>query len=167
MLVIFTGDGKGKTSAAVGTAVRASGRGKKVLFIQFVKSDRKSGETDVLSGLKNITYKNFGQGFIFDHNIEVHKKAAAEGFDFLKNQISAKAFEFYIIDELNVALHYNLLNTGEVLEYLNKVKNDIFLIITGRDAKDELIEAADTVTEMKKIKHVFDKGTQAAEGLDY
>ena len=167
MLVIYTGDGKGKTTAAVGAAVRASGRGKKVLFMQFVKGDWKSSEVDVLASLKNVTYTNCGVGFIYDHNIEEHKKAAKEGWDFLKKEISAKTFDFYIIDELNIALDYELLDFREVFDFLKKVIKDTMLIITGRNAKSELIEIADIVTEMKKIKHIFDRGTKAVEGLDY
>lgn len=167
MLVIYTGDGKGKTSAAVGTAVRAAGRNKKILFMQFVKGKEDSGEVGILSNLKNVVYRKYGAGFITEKNIEEHKGRAKEGWDYFKENIKSGDFDFFILDELNIALYYGLLYLKEVVSFLKNVNKSKFVVITGRKAPAELIKIADIVTDMTNVKHIFDKGVEAMEGLDY
>jgi len=167
MIVVFTGNGKGKTSAAIGIAARASGRSKRILFVQFVKGKPDSGEVEILKGLPRLDYNKFGAGFIKKENIDKHKKAAREGFEFLKKQVDIGKYDFIILDELNILLYYKLLECKEVFDYLRIIKDKFIIIITGRYAKDELIEIADIVTDMKNIKHIYDKGTRAIEGLDF
>ena len=167
MLVLYTGDGKGKTSAAVGAAVRAAGRNQKILFLQFVKGKEDSGEVKILSGLENVAYNKFGAGFITEKNIKEHKEQAKKGWNYFKEKAESDEFEFLILDELNIALYYDLLPLEEVTLFLKSIKDRNIVVITGRNAPAELIKIADIVTDMVKVKHIFDKGVKAVEGLDY
>ena len=175
MLIVFTGNGKGKTTASLGQAVRAVGRGKSVLMIQFIKGPWKSGEDfiDIIGkGDKKGSFelKKMGLGFvgILGDQLpkEEHAKAAGEAFDCFTKELK-KDWGLIILDEINVAISLELLSIDPVLEVLRTVPEEKFVILTGRDAKPELIEIADLVTEMKEIKHHFNNKKLAKVALDF
>lgn len=165
MLVIFTGNGKGKTTAALGQAVRAVGRGKKVLMIQFIKGPWQSGEDFVHIKKKDnggkFELKKMGLGFvgIMGDTLprEEHEKAARAALDFCRGEL-AKDWEVIILDEINVAVSLGLLREDEVLASVRGLPAEKLVIFTGRGAPFSFTQAADLVTEMKEIKHPFNKG---------
>lgn len=169
LILIFTGDGKGKTTAALGIALRASGRGMNTLMIQFIKEDGKSGEQSVCPSLiKNIEIYPFGMGFIFHGDdprpqMEIIEKA----WFFMEEMLETKKYNILVLDELNVALSLDLFPIRKVTDFLRKKDSALHVIITGRDAPAELLELADIVTEMKEIKHIFKAGAKPAIGIDY
>lgn len=182
MLLIFTGNGKGKTTAALGQALRSVGDGKKVLMIQFIKGPWKSGEDNVEIGVKENPSTSSGSaifqllktglgfvGILGDKlPVEEHKKAAEKGLELAKKEIESGKWDMVILDEINNAVHLELVPAGKVLELINLSNNKLEnLILTGRDAPQEFIKRADVVTEMRDIKHVFEKGIKAKKGLEY
>ena len=180
MIIIYIGDGKGKTTAAVGLAVRAAGAGKKVLFTQFVKAAtaKESGEWPlsfeiaVLKKTKNITVKVLGRGFVGilgDRKAKsVHAAAAKTGLNWLTREIKSGKYDVVIADELISAIEAKLLPVSQILKLvkLGKPKLDA-LALTGHDRYAPLIKAADLVTEMKMVKHPYYKGILAQRGIDY
>jgi len=172
LLVVYTGNGKGKTTAALGMCVRAVGYDWKIALIQFVKGSWKYGE---LKGLKrlapNVELSVIGEGFvgILDDKKEFseHRQAAQKGIRLAREKISSGDFQLVILDELNVALDLKLVDRDEVEELLEVRPEGLDLVITGRGAPDWLIERADLVTEMEEIKHPFQKGIEAKKGIDW
>ena len=172
LLVVYTGNGKGKTTAALGMCVRAVGYGWKVCVIQFVKGSWKYGE---LEGIKRLAplveLQVVGEGFvgIIDDNkqFEEHCQAARDGLALARQKIESGEFELVILDELNVALDLKLLSAEAVRALLESRPPAQHLVITGRGAPDWLIEAADLVTEMKEIKHPYRQGIKAQKGIDW
>lgn len=172
LLIVYTGDGKGKTTAALGMCVRATGYGWKVCVIQFVKGSWKYGE---LKGVKRLAPEVelhvVGEGFvgIIDDSkqFEEHVEAAREGIALARAKIQAGAHQLVILDELNVALDLGLVNRAEVEKLLEARSEMQHMVITGRRAPDWLIEKADLVTEMKEIKHPFQQGIEAQKGIDW
>lgn len=173
MLYIFTGNGKGKTTAALGQAMRAVGEGKKVLMIQFIKGPWKSGEDFLAKGLEpNFRLVKMGKGFvgIMGDTLprEEHEKAAAEALEYAKKEVESGKWDIIILDEVNNAVSLNLISKENVLEFIDFLKDKIeHIILTGRDAPQELIDRADLVTEMRDIKHPYDKGVKGKRGLEY
>ena len=173
MLYIFTGNGKGKTTAALGQAMRAVGEGKKVLMVQFIKGPWKSGEDFLAEGLApNFKLVKRGKGFvgILGDTLprEEHEKAADEALEYARKEIETGAWNLLILDEINNALQLGLLAKEDVLEFVADSKDKIeHLILTGRDALPELIEKADLVTEMRDVKHPYTKGIKGKRGLEY
>ncbi|KKS37427.1 MAG: cob(I)yrinic acid a,c-diamide adenosyltransferase [Candidatus Sungbacteria bacterium RIFCSPLOWO2_12_FULL_41_11] len=179
MILIFTGNGKGKTTAALGQALRSVGEGKRVLMIQFIKGPWKSGEDFYLEkfNIPRFTFNIFktGLGFvgILDDKLPIkeHKKAAEEGLWFAKKEIESGKWDMVILDEINNAVSLGLIPKEKVLELIKLANQPTvkleYLILTGRDAPQEFIGAADIVTEMKDIKHVFEKGVKAKRGIEY
>ncbi|MCD6575854.1 MAG: cob(I)yrinic acid a,c-diamide adenosyltransferase [Nanoarchaeota archaeon] len=166
MIYLFTGNGKGKTTSALGTAIRAIGYGKKVVVIQFMKK-RETGEKKFFQKHGYEFYQFGTEKFVdFKNPTEKDKQLAKEGLNFAKEKLKEKPF-LLVLDELNVAIAANLLSVEEVLEMLSNIPEETHIIITGRYAKQELIDKADLVTEMKEIKHPFQKGKPAIEGLDF
>mgnify|MGYP003393367653 FL=1 len=173
MLYIFTGNGKGKTTAALGQAMRAVGEGKKVLMVQFIKGPWKSGEDFLADGLApNFKLVKMGKGFvgILGDTLprEEHEKAADEALEYARKEIATGGWNLLILDEINNALQLGLLAKEDVLEFVEETKDKIeHLILTGRDALPELIEKADLVTEMRDVKHPYTKGIKGKRGLEY
>ncbi|MFH2105131.1 MAG: cob(I)yrinic acid a,c-diamide adenosyltransferase [Parcubacteria group bacterium] len=167
---IYTGDGKGKTTAALGLALRAVGRGYKVIVVQFMKK-QETGEMMALKKLgSNLEIHQFGhEEFISaDSASEKDKALAREGLEFTNNVMTEKKPDVLILDEINVALHFKLLDVAEVKKFIDKWRDKgAEIILTGQKASSDLIEQADLVTEMKKVKHYFDKNIQAREGIEY
>lgn len=175
MLIVFTGNGKGKTTASLGQAVRTIGRGRNVLMIQFIKGPWKSGEDFIeIKNRENsdvkFELKKMGLGFvgILGDQLpkEEHAKAARVAFDYFTEELK-KDWGLIILDEINVAISLGLLDITPVLEVLKTVPEEKFILLTGRDAKPELIETADLVTEMKEIKHPFNNKKLAKVALDF
>ncbi len=173
MLIVFTGNGKGKTTAALGCAMRALGHNKRVLMIQFIKSGQISGEQRFLKELKIKSSKlkviSAGKGFIKidgdKKSFSVHKKAAEDALKLTKREIGSKKWDLIILDEINVAVNLKLIKASEVLKILKSASADV--ILTGRNAPKIFIAKADLVTEMKEIKHPFQKGQPAKLGIDF
>jgi len=169
IVIVFTGNGKGKTSSALGIALRAGGHDMKTLIIQFLKEDGMSGEQKACRSIdKNIDIYSFGKGFVFRGDDPApHIEAVEMGWNFMKNQLSMKKYNILILDELNVAISLGLFPVNKVIDFLREKDNMLHVIITGRGAPSELIESAHIVTEMKEIKHIYNQGVTAIAGLDY
>jgi cob(I)alamin adenosyltransferase len=163
---VYTGNGKGKTASSIGLAIRAYGAGLKVYVGQFVKS-QSYNEFKVLKENLGIDIELLGSGcFIFSHPSEDDKKAAQEGFAKVKEIVLSGRYDLVILDELNIALYFKLLEVNEVVELIKNKPDNIELVITGRYAPKEILEAADLVTEMKEIKHYYQQGVQARDGIE-
>ncbi|RZB29873.1 MAG: cob(I)alamin adenosyltransferase [Desulfobacteraceae bacterium Eth-SRB1] len=164
---IYTGDGKGKTTAALGLSIRAAGAGLKVYIGQFIKS----GEYSEINALKRfsdfITIEQFGRGcFIKGKPVSEDIKLARKGLEKVKEVMSSGDYNIIILDEANVALQCKLFEVQDLLKIIAAKPEDIELVITGRYADPEIIEKSDLVTEMKEIKHYFQKGIQARLGIE-
>jgi cob(I)alamin adenosyltransferase len=172
LLIIYTGNGKGKTSAALGTAFRAVGQGFKVLMVQFIKGSWHYGELDaaLMLGDERFVIKPMGRGFVKvgaekpdPEDVALVEKA----WEFARDSILSRQFQLVILDEINYAIHYGMLRAEVVAEALARRPEDVHVILTGRNAPPSLVEAADLVTEMKEIKHPFQRGIMAQRGIDY
>jgi cob(I)alamin adenosyltransferase len=172
LLIVYTGDGKGKTTAALGMTVRAVGYDWKVAIIQFIKGSWKYGELDGLKRLApNVELNVMGEGFvgIIDDNksIDEHRLAARKAFELAMEKIRSGQYNLVILDELNVAVNLGLISREELQEVVERKPKDLHLVITGRGAIKWLIDQADLVTEMKEIKHPYQKGILAQKGVDF
>jgi cob(I)alamin adenosyltransferase len=169
LIVVFTGDGKGKTTAALGAALRASGHGMNTLMIEFMKEEGKSGEQSVCPAmLKKIDIYPFGMGFVFrGDDPRPHMEIVENAWLFMEETLLKKKYQILILDELSVALSLGLFPVDNVINFLKLKDNALHVIITGRNAPPELIKIADIVTEMKEVKHIFKEGSPATLGLDY
>lgn len=172
LVIVYTGNGKGKTTAALGMCVRAAGYKKKVKILQFVKGSWKYGE---LKGIKLLSefvdMEQVGEGFVGiiddDKDISVHKKAAKEGLEKARKLLQSGEWPIVILDELNVALDLDLVSLPDVIDLIEKKPPEIHLVITGRNAKPEVIERADLVTEMREVKHPYRQGILAQKAIDW
>ena len=169
LLIVYTGKGKGKTTAALGLAMRALGHKRRVCFIQFIKGSWKTGElasAKFFSGLMDVYA--LGKGFIFNEkNIELHKTAALEAWQFAKEDIDSEKYDIVILDEFTYLIKYKMIDEDEAVAFITGRPKNLHVIVTGRDAPRSMIEAADMVTEMKKIKHPMDNGIDAQKGIEY
>jgi cob(I)alamin adenosyltransferase len=165
---IYTGNGKGKTTAAFGLALRAVGAGKRVFIAQFVKGKIYSENDAVRNFLQSITIKQYGLDcFIYKKPTETDIQAARNGLAEVSRIIAEGNFDLVILDEACIAIHYNLFTSSELIEILRIKTESIEIIITGRYATAELIEFADLVTEMKEVKHYYTKGIEARKGIEF
>lgn len=163
---IYTGNGKGKTTAALGLCLRAVCAGKKVFFGQFVKG-MKYSELNATKFLQLLEMKQYGRNcFIRNEPEEEDIRLAQEGLKELQDKIISGEYDIVVMDELNIALFYKLFQVEDVLKTLNKKHEKTEVVITGRYAAPELIEIADLVTEMKEIKHYYQQGVQARKGIE-
>ena len=170
LIIVHTGPGKGKTSAALGMAVRAIGHGMKVGVIQFVKGAMATGEKAVFDRFPElIEFKPMGEGFTWDTQDRTRDIAVArEAWDEVKRMIADPSYAMVIADELNIVLRYDYLPVGEVLAALAAKPEMTHVIITGRNAPQELIDAADLVTEMAQVKHPFrEQNVKAQRGIEF
>jgi len=166
LIIVHTGDGKGKTTAALGLAMRAFGAGLKVLILQFIKGRKRSGELKALEIL-GVEVRQLGLGFITKENFAEQKKSARAALELAQKEISSDAWDLIILDEINYAVKFDLLDAEEILELIRIRPPQMHLVFTGRDALLELIDKADLVTEMKLIKHPFQKGIAAQAGIEF
>lgn len=169
LLIVHTGKGKGKTTAAMGLAVRCIGQGMKVGIVQFVKGVWATGEREVLAKFPELcVFTAMGEGFTWDTQDRQRDVAAAvRAWEKAKEMIADPSFRMVILDELNIVLRYDYLPLEDVLETLRGKPRDLHVVVTGRNARDDLIEAADLVTEMTQIKHPFRSGVKAQVGVEF
>ncbi len=172
LVIIYTGDGKGKTTAALGLCIRAAGYGKKVKIIQFIKGTWHYGELEGIRLLSDhVELEQMGKGFvgIIDdkEDISTHIKAAESALERARADMHSGKYDILILDELNVALGLRLVKVDAVLDLIAAKPEKLHLVITGRNAHDKVIELADLVTEMREIKHPFRSGILAQEGIDF
>jgi cob(I)alamin adenosyltransferase len=168
LVQVYTGNGKGKTTAAFGLALRAIGRGLKVYVIQFIKGGFDYGELYIVDKLPNLKLKAFGRGkFIMEKPSEEDLKLADEALSLAEKVVKSGEYDIVILDEINVALKLKLISLERVLELIRGKPKHVELILTGRYAPNEVIEAADLVTEMREIKHPYNAGYQARKGIEF
>jgi len=169
LLVVHTGKGKGKSTAAFGMVFRAIGHGFRVGIVQFVKGKWSTGERDVLENFpEQVTINAMGEGFTWDvADRQRDLTAARNAWEQAKALIADPSYKLVLLDELNIVLRYDYLPIEEIVETLKNKPNDTHVIVTGRNAKDELIEIADLVTEMTEIKHHFRSGVKAQPGIEF
>jgi cob(I)alamin adenosyltransferase len=167
LIQVYTGNGKGKTTAAIGLAVRAAGRGLKVYIGQFCKG-KCPGELKALQKIKNITVEQFGRGcFIKKSCCGKDKDLAKKGFIRIKEIIKKGKYAVVILDELNVALDLGLLDLKEVAGLLKNAPKNMELVLTGRGAPAQILKIADLVSQIKEKKHYFPRGVKARKGIEY
>lgn len=167
MIQVYTGNGKGKTTAALGLALRASGAGLKVYIGQFVKNGR-YGEIKSLGKISNIKLEQFGAGRFIKKSPSLQDfQSVKKGFLKAKEIIKKKAYDMVILDEINVALNLKLLSLKEVIELIKNTPQSIELVLTGRNAPYAIIKLADLVSEIKDRKHYYKKGIKARKGIEY
>ncbi|GAB7387048.1 cob(I)yrinic acid a,c-diamide adenosyltransferase [Bacillaceae bacterium] len=173
LVLVYTGDGKGKTTAALGLAVRAAGRGKRVLVVQFIKSPQRTYGEKIVFDKLGIEMHQTGVGFTWTKTPEEHRRALREAWHFTKEKVFAGDYDLVILDELNNALAIekfpvaDILPLPEVLSLIENRPRGMHLVITGRSARPEIIAAADLVTEMKAVKHYYDEGVSAVPGIEF
>lgn len=169
LIIVNTGHGKGKTTAALGTAFRALGSGFRVYMVQFIKGPWKAGEHRMAEKLApDLTIKRMGEGFTWDtKDRERDTEVAHEAWDFCKELIEKNEHDLLIFDEINVALSLGYLDVSEVIGALRGKPGKMHIILTGRDAPQELVDVADLVTEMREVKHPFNTGIYAQKGIEF
>jgi len=165
---IYTGNGKGKTTAAFGLSLRAAGAGKKVFIAQFVKGKTYAEIEAVRKYLPAITLKQYGLGcFIVKNPTPQDVDAARTGLTEITQILEQGEYDLVVLDEANIALHYKLFSVEELIDAIKRKRPETELVITGRYAPTELIDLADLVTEMKEVKHYYKKGVVARKGIEY
>lgn len=169
LVLIFTGNGKGKTTAALGQALRAAGQGMNICFIQFIKGGWSTGEATAMDLFKErIEFHVKGSGFTWqadDRQQLIHE--CRQAFVFALEKISSGHFDMVILDELTYLLKYGMVTEDEVVEMIHSRPAGMHLVITGREAPASLVSAADLVTEMREIKHPFSEGIRAQKGIEF
>ena len=169
LLIVHTGKGKGKSTAAMGLAVRAIGNGMKVGIVQFVKGVWETGERVVLDKFPELcVIKAMGEGFSWETQDRRRDIQAAENaWQMAKDMMDDESFDLIILDELNIPLRYDNLDIDDVVKELQNRRQMLHVVVTGRNAKEPLLEAADFVTEMTMVKHPFRAGVKAQKGIEY
>jgi cob(I)alamin adenosyltransferase len=172
LVLVMTGDGKGKTTAALGIAVRASGHGMRVCMIQFMKGSISSGEIEGLKHLSprvelHLTGKGFCRKKGDQHDFSEHRERAVSALNLAQEKMRSGRFDILILDEINNAVHLGLVETAPVLALIDAKPPLIHLVLTGRDARPEVIAKADTATDMREIKHAYRHGIEPQPGIDY
>ena len=188
--LVHTGEGKGKSSSAFGMVFRAAGSGMKICVIQFIKGNWKTGEQEAAKRFDNIEWHVLGDGFTWNtqkagtstqkagtstqkagtstKDPEQDKKSCREAWAFSQQKILSEEFDMVILDEINYCCGYNWLTGQEIADFIQQEKPPwLHLVLTGRNAPQEVIEVADTVTEMKMVKHAFEQGTKAQQGTEF
>lgn len=171
LIIVFTGNGKGKTTAAMGQALRAVGQGLRVLMLQFIKGTWNYGELVSIKRLEpDFKIQPLGKGFIHLSSKLDDKEILeniSQSWERTKNEILSDKYDMIILDEINYVIHYGLLSVEEMLTLLQKKPERLHIILTGRNAHKKVIEKADLVTEMMDIKHPYSKGIKARKGIEF
>lgn len=186
LIQVYTGDGKGKTTAALGQSIRAAGHGLKILFVQFVKGNSFTGEFLFLKNSENITFWQFGRDCIYSSGIreniiecnncyecfigkegpsDMDIKVVRGGWERVKSVV--EDYDLIVLDEISLAIFYKIISTEEVIEFLKNKPEKLEVILTGRYMPEEIMDLADLITEMKEIRHPYSKGISARWGIDY
>ena len=171
LIIVNTGPGKGKTTAAMGTALRAVGQGMRVLMLQFLKGSWHYGELDAVKGFGNsFVMKQMGRGFVKvgaekpdPEDVRMVEAAWAEA----EAAIRSGDWDLVVLDEINYAISYGMLDPAKIVEVLKAKPEMVHVILTGRNAHPTIVELADTVTEMRQVKHAYEKGVMAQRGIEY
>ncbi|MEK7821520.1 MAG: cob(I)yrinic acid a,c-diamide adenosyltransferase [Planctomycetota bacterium] len=165
---VYTGEGKGKTTAALGQALRAVGHGWKVLVIQFLKARQGVGETSAAKNIPNLHILQFGSGhFVCNKPTQEDHALAQQAWQTARESTLSGRYDMVILDEINVAIHYKMIAVQEVLKLVEERPPHVELILTGRYAHPGLLEVADLVSEVKAVKHPYTSGVKAREGIEY
>ena len=169
LLMVHTGKGKGKSTAAFGLVIRAMGNGMRVGVVQFIKGKWQTGERDILEHFpERVTIRTVGEGFTWDTQDRQRDIAAAKAaWQVSCEMIADESYDLILLDELNIVLRYDYLPLAEIVQALDARRDGLHVVVTGRNAKDELIEAADLVTEMLEVKHHFKVGVKAQTGIEF
>jgi len=171
LIIVNTGPGKGKTTAAMGTALRAVGAGLKVLMLQFLKGSWHYGELDAVKAFgDNFVMKQMGRGFVKVGGAETDPediRMVEECWKEAEEAILSGAWDVVVLDEINYAISYKMLDPAKVVEVLRRKPEMVHVILTGRSAHPTIVELADTVTEMREVKHAYQKGIEAQRGIEY
>lgn len=169
LLCVFTGDGKGKTTAALGMVLRAAGQGLHCLILQFIKGAWVYGELMALEQLENVKIRTLGSGFTWTKDsMEEDRRLAVAGWDLAAAEIRRAEYDMIVLDELNVVLSYGLLAVEDVVPVLRDRPAHLHVVVTGRNAPEMIIAAADLVTEMRPVKHPYrDQGIKAQKGIEF
>ena len=164
---VYTGDGKGKTTAAIGLAIRALGAGWRVFIAQFLKSGEYIEHKALAQFSEHLTIKTYGRNvFIKGEPEEQDRRLAQEAYQEIAEIVASERYRLMILDEANVAVHYGLITVDQILDLIDRKAEGVELLITGRHAHSRLIESADLVTEMRAVKHYFDRGIKARVGVE-
>ncbi|MEW9308032.1 cob(I)yrinic acid a,c-diamide adenosyltransferase [Labrys neptuniae] len=169
LLIVNTGPGKGKSTAAFGLIMRALGHGWRIGVVQFIKGAWSTGERTALERFDDlVTWKSMGEGFTWEtQDRERDVAAAGRAWDAAKAMLADPGIRLLVLDEINIALRYDYLDLAEVVETLKARRPDLHVVVTGRNAKPEMIEAADLVTEMTLVKHHFAADVKAQQGIEF
>lgn len=173
LTLIYTGNGKGKTTAALGLAIRAKGRGKRVLVLQFIKSPSRTYGEKIMFDQIGIEMQQLGIGFTWTKTPEEHREALQKAWALTKDKVYSGEYDVVILDELNNALAIDkfpiedVLPIEEVTQLMKDRPEAMHLVITGRSARPEILELADLVTEMKEVKHYYEDGVPAVKGIEF
>jgi len=169
LLIVYTGNGKGKTTAALGLALRALGYGKRVCLLQFVKGKWKTGEIEALKRFKDLMDVHItGHGFILNgEDVEKEREAASAAWELARGKIASPDYGLVILDELTYLINFGILSLEDVLNTLQNRREDLHVVITGRQAPEAIKAAADLVTEMRNVKHPYENGMGAQKGVEF
>ncbi len=171
LIIVYTGDGKGKTTAALGMVLRHAGWGGKALIVQFIKHIKTGEHKAIEKFLPNIKIVQMGLGWVGilgdKKPKSIHQASAKKALEFAKKEIMSNKWPLVILDEINGAIKGGLIVANDVLTLIKSKPDEVTLVLTGREANKEIIQAADLVTEMKKVKHPFDSGILAQKGVDF
>ncbi len=168
LLVIYTGEGKGKTTAALGMVFRALGRNHKVAVLQFIKGKWKTGERLFAQTLPQLQFATMGEGFTGGgQDLNIDRRTAQAAWEKAKEWIRSDGYFLVVLDEITYAIQYGFISLEEVVDALKNRPPGLTVVLTGRGAPESLVEMADLVTEMKKVKHPFDRGIPAKPGVDF
>ena len=171
LVIVFTGEGKGKTTAALGMALRAAGHKMRTLVLQFIKGSWRSGEIEAAKNLSQyLQIETAGEGFV-DPTANTPRpediELAEKGLERCREAAASGKYDTIVLDEINYVLKYGFLKVGDVLKVIREKPDIMHLVLTGRDAPKEIIDAADMVTEMRDVKHPFQSGGEARKGIEY
>jgi len=172
LVQVYTGDGKGKTTAAIGEALRARGRGHRVLLVQFLKGKKGSGEISILEELGvKVICKGKELGLSLNRIVEDERRTIREEWgnflDKINEEVLAEGYDLLILDEINVACHYGLIDENKLLRFIKEKPDGLEMVLTGRYASPRLMKIAHLVSEIKKIKHPYNEGIKAREGIEF
>lgn len=167
LTILFTGNGKGKTTASMGQVLRAVGQGFKVCVVQFIKGSWTTGEAKACEALDRVEFHVMGRGFTWRQDPMETKRAAEVGWALAREKIMGGAFDLVVLDELTYLIRYQLIDESSILDVIRNRPPHVHLVISGRDASPALIEAADLVTVMKEVKHPYGAGVKAQVGIEY